>query len=76
MSDTTSSTDRRSTWTVEQVEYLKANASAGAKSIALAIGRSEAQVRGKALKLGVSLRQPGNKQGRRLKSETTPVDVI
>lgn len=76
MSDTTSSTSSRSTWTVEQTDYLKANASSGAKAIAVAVGRTEAQVRAKALKLGISLRQPGNKQGRRLKSETQTVDSI
>lgn len=75
MSETTNARVRRA-WTDADVEYLKANASSGAKAIATALGRTEPQVRQKALNLQVSLRQPGNRQGRRTAVETQTVDSI
>ena len=74
MSETTRKT--RTAWTQTEIDYLTANASSGAKAIATHLGRSEAVVRTKAQQLGLSLRQPGSKVGRRLKSETQAVDSI
>jgi predicted transcriptional regulator len=65
MSETTLS-KTRTRWTATEVEYLRNNATAGAKAIAEHLGRSEGQVRTQATKLRVSLRQAGSTRGRKL----------
>lgn len=66
----------RTAWTPADTDYIRANASSGAKAIAAALGRSEATIRNKAVQLGISLRLPTSKMGRRSKSETVSVDSI
>ncbi|NDD53577.1 hypothetical protein EBZ39_06825 [bacterium] len=66
----------RNRWTDDDIAYIRANASAGAKAIATALNRSEATVRNKAVQLGVSLRLPGSTVGRRSKAETVSVDLV
>lgn len=66
MSDNITETKRtRKVWQIAELEILRTEASTGAKTIAAKLGRSEAQVRSKAVQLGISLRQNGSKAGRR-----------
>lgn len=67
MSETTTSTTQRTytRWTPEQVQTLRDNASLGAEKIAELLGRSDTQIKTKAAQLGISLRKPGSKGGRR-----------
>lgn len=67
MSDITTESKKRTrtVWQIAELEILRTEASTGAKTIAAKLGRTEAQVRSKAVQLGISLRQDGSKAGRR-----------
>ena len=56
----------RKPWTAEDDATLVRCAGLGAKSLAVMLNRPESQIRNRAQKLRISLRQEGNKQGRRL----------
>lgn len=75
MSDTV--TRKPSTrWTPSEIDYLRANASKGAKALAADLGKPEQSIRAKAVSLGLSLRQPGSTRGRRSKAELKSIDSI
>ena len=76
MSETTIVKASRQRWTPTEIAYIRDNAETGAKAIATRLGRSEATVRNKAVQLGVSLRLPESKMGRRSKAETQATDSI
>lgn len=55
----------RAKWSTQEIEYLTNNANKGAAQLASDLNRTPAQVRSKAMALGVSLRMEGSLRGRR-----------
>ena len=56
----------RKPWTAEDDATLVRCANLGANNLAVMLGRPASQIRNRAQKLRISLRQEGNKQGRRI----------
>ncbi|NDD55745.1 hypothetical protein EBZ39_18085 [bacterium] len=68
MTDTTTietTTTSRRRWTEEENQYMRENASKGAKALAEHFGRNVSQIQTQARRLGLSLRQPGSTRGRK-----------
>lgn len=64
----TPTTKTRKTWTVDDDQILRDNASKGAAEVANLLNRPVPHIRARATRLGVSVRRDGEKRGRRVKA--------